>query len=114
MIQKRTLGEKIFDIFNIIFLALLVIITLYPCAYVLFASLSDPSEVAKAHGLLFYPKGFQMKSYVLAFQNPNIIPGYKNTLLYVLIGTLTNIILTLFAAYALSGKACTAEMFLCC
>ena len=35
-------GEKIFRVINNCFMVLLMLITLYPLLYVLFASLSDP------------------------------------------------------------------------
>ena len=61
MVIKRTTGQKIFDVGNHIFLLFMVVITLYPCIYVLAASFSDPNEVLRSGGLLFVPKGFQAK-----------------------------------------------------
>jgi len=36
--------------------------------------------------------------------NPNILVGYRNTLFYVTVGTLLNLVMTTFGAYALSRK----------
>jgi len=104
MLGKRSFGEKIFDGANIVFLILLVVATLYPCLYVLLASISDPAEVAAAQGLLFIPDKLQLGSYALAFSNPNIITGYVNTIIYVGLGTALNILMTLLGAYGLSRK----------
>lgn len=104
MVAKRSLGDIVFDTVNIVFLTLLVVATLYPCLYVLLASLSEPAEVARAQGLLFIPKKLQLGSYALAFDNPNIISGYINTIVYVGLGTALNLLMTLMGAYGLSRK----------
>lgn len=40
--NKLSLGERIFECFNILFMICLCLVTLYPFVYVLFASFSDP------------------------------------------------------------------------
>ena len=62
MVYDKTLGEKIFDVINYILLACLLLITLYPCWYVLVSSVSDPVKMA-AKGLVFLPDGFTLGSY---------------------------------------------------
>lgn len=101
---KKSTGELVFDIFNHIFLVLVAIICLYPMIYVLFASFSQPSLLAKHRGILFGPLGFTLKGYELVFDNPNIITGYINTIIYVVAGTALSLLLTTFGAYALSRK----------
>ncbi|MBW7452777.1 carbohydrate ABC transporter permease [Paenibacillus sepulcri] len=101
---KRSLGEKSFDVFNVILMLLLCFITLYPFLYVLFASFSDPSEVAQHRGLLFAPRGFNLSAYKAVFDNPMIAKGYQNTLFYVLAGTAINLFMTSLGAYALSRR----------
>ena len=63
MVIKDSLGERIFDVFNHIFLLLLVFVTLYPCWYVLVASVSDPVQIYASNGVLFLPKGFAIGTY---------------------------------------------------
>ena len=104
MVIKRTTGQKIFDVGNHIFVLFMVVITLYPCIYVLAASFSDPNEVLRSGGLLLWPKGFQAETYGLVMQNRMIFVGYKNTLFYVIVGTAINLILTILGAYAFSRK----------
>jgi putative aldouronate transport system permease protein len=82
----------------------LVAITLYPLLYVLFASLSNPTELAQSRGPLFGPAGFSIDAYKKVFQNPSISTGYRNTLFYVGVGTLINMVMTCLVAYALSRK----------
>ncbi|KRG14445.1 carbohydrate ABC transporter permease [Lederbergia galactosidilytica] len=101
---KASLGEKVFDFLNVLFMVSLIIATLYPFLYVLFSSLSDPGLLAKNRGILLLPLGFTVKAYELVFQNPMIIVGYLNTIFYVIVGTIINIFLTSIGAYALSRK----------
>jgi putative aldouronate transport system permease protein len=101
---RKGWGEHSFDLVNTIFMILLMLITLYPFLYIVFASFSNPAELLQHRGLLFNPIGFSLESYKLVLKNPLIAIGYGNTLFYVIVGTALNILLTSFAAYALSRK----------
>lgn len=104
MKYKRTIGENIFDIFNVCFMATLMFITVYPLLYVIFASFSEPSQLISHIGVLWGSEGFTLKGYEMVFKNTMIFTGYGNTIFYVLVGTALNLVLTSFAAYALSRK----------
>jgi putative aldouronate transport system permease protein len=101
---KKTTGEKIFDLCNVTFLAVLMMVTLYPFIYVVFASISDPAQIIKNTGILWRPVGFTLEAYKLVLTNPMIAIGYKNTLFIVLIGTVLNVLATAIFAYVLSRK----------
>lgn len=102
MIRKKSSGEILFDSANIGFMVILSISTLYPLLYILFASLSDPFIVSSTRGLLLYPQGITWDAYDLVFKNPNISVSYINTIIYVVVGTIINILMTALGAYALS------------
>lgn len=104
MSLKRTTGEKIFAIFNYIFLTCLIIVTLYPCLYVVFASFSNSTEFFGSSKVLLAPIGFTLESYKAVFDNSQIWTGYANTIFYTTVGTFLNVIFTVIAAYALSRK----------
>lgn len=104
MTVKRSFGERLFDIANVVFMIILSIVTLYPFLYVLFASLSDPTWLVKVRGIILYPQGVTFVAYKMVFQNPAIITGYVNTLFYVVVGTALNILMTSLGAYALSRQ----------
>lgn len=103
-LRKKSIGELIFDTFNHILLVIIAVICLYPMVYVLFASFSQPSLLAKHRGILLHPLGLTLKGYQLVLDNPNIASGYLNTLIYVVAGTGLSLLLTAFGAYALSRK----------
>lgn len=104
MMVKRSFGERLFDIANVVFMIILSIVTLYPFLYVLFASLSDPTWLVKVRGIILYPHGITFVAYKMVFQNPAILTGYANTLFYVVVGTSLNILMTSLGAYALSRQ----------
>jgi putative aldouronate transport system permease protein len=101
---RRSRGEYVFAVFNTLLMVLLVLLTLYPFMYVVFASLSAPSQIIRHRGLLMRPLGFTAVAYRTVFANPNVVNGYKNTLIYVFAGTAINLALTTFGAYGLSRK----------
>jgi putative aldouronate transport system permease protein len=101
---RISLGERFFDASNALLMLALTAVTLYPFLYVLFSSFSDPADLIQHRGLLLFPVGFSLESYKLVLENPMIVIGYFNTLIYVIAGTALNLILTSFAAYALSRK----------
>jgi putative aldouronate transport system permease protein len=101
---KKSPGEKIFSVVNSFVLFLLIFVCIYPMIHILAASLSDSAAIAAHRGLLFFPKGFSIYSYQLVLENPYVFTGYKNTIIYVVLGTLLNLILTTLAAYALSRQ----------
>jgi len=101
----RTRGEKIFAVFNYIFLFVLAFITLYPMWHILMASFSDPIYILAHRGFYFWPRGVpNIRGYILVFENPNILIGYQNTVFYVVIGTILSMFSTVLGAYVLSRK----------
>lgn len=101
---RRTKGEKIFSVINILIMLIVIFITIYPMLHVFFASISDPARFAKHRGVMLHPLGFSLKSYEFVFKTPSIKTGYANTLFLVVVGTAINIFLTVLCAYVLSRK----------
>ncbi len=101
---KKSLGSKIFDGFNYLFLFFMMVITLAPFLHVVFASISDPNRVLLFNGFILYPLGFSLESYKVVFLNPNLINSYKNTVIILAMGLSVNMIMTCLAAYPLSRK----------
>lgn len=99
--MKRTKGEKIFGIFNIIFMICFSIMCIYPFLYTLTMSLSTTEESVKA-GLHLFTLNPTLESYKLALQNENIGIAYVNTIFRTVVGTLAALLVSLMYAYALS------------
>jgi len=105
MKTRRSVPEKLFGLFNVLFLSLLIIVTLYPMLYIILGSVSEASHLVGHSGLLLWPKGFSLKAFALVFSNPNILSGYQVTLFIVIAGTAFNILMTSLGAYVLSRKS---------
>ena len=116
MHMKDSIGRKIFNVCNVCFMILLVIVTVYPVYYVIIGSFSDSNELMRNTGILWRPLGLNVAAYKAVFQNPNIIRGYRNTLIILALTVSVNMIVTSLTAYALSrkglmfGKAITMMM----
>lgn len=100
---KLTRGDLAFEIFNTIFMILVVIVIAWPLWFVIIASFSDPTYVTNGEVWL-WPKGFHLDAYRRVFTNSKLLTGYKNTIIYTFVATILNIIVTVCLAYPLSRK----------
>ncbi|MDR1540809.1 MAG: carbohydrate ABC transporter permease [Clostridiales bacterium] len=101
--MKLSAADLAFNAINVIIMAFVCIIIIYPLYYVLLASVTDPVIVNSGKPLLWierlYLNGFaETLSY-----NP-LWTAYGNTIIYTLSGTAVSLAATIPAAYALSRK----------
>lgn len=101
---KTSVGEEVFNVFNIVFMFLIMCVMLYPVLYIIFASFSNPNDLMMYDGPLYWSLGFNPSTYKAVFANPNILSGYRNTIIIVVFGTSLNIFMTVLGAYVLSRK----------
>ncbi len=99
----QSLGSKIFSIVNYTILALVGFIMFYPMFYVFIVSISSAQYINQGM-ISFLPKGINFEAYERVLQNKDIWIGYKNTILYTVLGTFINVVLTAMCAYPLSRK----------
>ena len=92
---------SLFDLVLYGLMCMLIVITLYPLYYVTINSLSDSRHVL-SQSVNLYPKGFTLASYKVVLVDPAMLRAYANTVLYTLVGTVLNIVLTAMCAYPLS------------
>lgn len=102
--KPKSVGDGSFDIVNYIILVAVLFLTAYPLYYVLIASISDPFKVYAGETML-HPVGFSWSGYERIFQDPMIVKGYLNSLVYTVIGTTISVLLTCVSGYALSKKS---------
>lgn len=98
---KPTRGDRVFLAIDTVFLLAALLLVLYPLYFVVIASFSDPTAVAGGE-TFFWVKGFQMRGYQLVLSDADVLVGYKNTVLYTVLGTLISLFMTLTAGYALT------------
>ncbi|KQT01069.1 carbohydrate ABC transporter permease [Cellulomonas sp. Leaf395] len=109
--RGRTLGDLLFSIGLGTFIVLVLFATLYPIYFVMIASVSDPTLVATGK-VWVIPQGLSTFGYEQILADPRIWTGYRNTLLYTVVGTTLNLVVTLPAAYALSRREFAPRKFL--
>lgn len=100
---RRTRADRAFDLMDYIFLTIAFLLVAYPLYFVVIASVSDPIAVYEGRVIL-YPIKPTLEGYRRILSYSTLFTGYKNTLLYTLVGTSINVVLTITAGYALSRK----------
>ncbi|GIP33994.1 carbohydrate ABC transporter permease [Paenibacillus sp. J2TS4] len=91
----------LFTVVNVMVLALVGFLSLYPFWYMIVVSLSSSEHVIRNEVFLF-PKGFTLDIYQYVLQDKRIWTGYKNTIIYTVLGTFLSLMLTAMGAYSLS------------
>lgn len=99
---KTSLSERIFDVFNVIFMLFMIIICIYPFIYVLFGSLSNAGELMKVKGVLLRPAGFSLDGYKEVLKNKDIYTGFGNSVYYIVVATTLSICVSSLLAFTLS------------
>jgi len=102
--RGKSLGDITFNTLNYTFLTALTLVSLYPLLHIFFASVSDPVALMGHKGALIKPLGFTWDGYKLVFKDSSLLVGYRNTILYVGLGTLINMIMTIMGAFVLSRR----------
>ncbi|MFC6335110.1 carbohydrate ABC transporter permease [Paenibacillus septentrionalis] len=102
--RQRSFGDITFNTLNYTFLSALTFVCMYPLIHILFASVSDPVALMAHKGALIKPLGFTLDGYKLVFKDSSLLIGYRNTIIYVGLGTLVNMIMTIMGAFVLSRR----------
>lgn len=108
---QKSKTDKIFDFFLYTISAILVIVMLYPMYFIVIASFSNPADVS-AGNIVLLPKGITFKGYKQLLEYSQLWVGYKNTILYAVVGTIISLVVNVPTAYALSRKdLCGRKVF---
>ena len=100
---RRLNSDTLFDFINYLVLGIVAFLVLYPLYFIVIASVSDPDAINTGKVLL-HPVGFTTTGYEKIFEDHSIWNAYKNTIIYTVVGTTINIVMTMLFAYPLSRK----------
>ena len=100
---RQTRADRAFDIMNYVILTICLLLVAYPLYFIVIASVSDPVDVYAGKVFLF-PHRASLDGYKRILEYRSFFTGYRNTVVYTVVGTLINVALTVPAAYALSRK----------
>ncbi|MGG1554058.1 carbohydrate ABC transporter permease [Paenibacillus ferrarius] len=100
---KRSRVDKLFDWMNIVFFCVLLFIVIYPIYFIIIASISNP-DLVNAGKIAFIPHDISWVGYKRILSDHEVWNGYKNSLIYTVLGTIFRVALTITGGYALSRK----------
>ncbi|MEU1850802.1 carbohydrate ABC transporter permease [Streptomyces sp. NPDC019990] len=96
-------SHRVFQRVNGLILTLVVLVTLYPFVNILARSFSGERQI-RAGEVTLLPKGFNLTTYEIVFQDSMFWRNYGNTVLYTVVATAVAMVLTTCYAYVLSKK----------
>ena len=99
----RSGSDRAFDIALAVICGLIFVSVLYPLYFVVLASFMDPIQVAGGKVWLWTNKP-TLQGCKKVFEYEKLWVGYRNTIVYALVGVAAHLFVTIPAAYALSRK----------
>jgi putative aldouronate transport system permease protein len=101
--KRQTMSDNLFDTINVFLSILILLIVVYPLYFIIIASFSDPSAVNSGK-VWIWPSNVNLEGYIRVLKDIRVWRGYRNTILYTILGTSFSLLFTLPAAYSLSRK----------
>ena len=108
-IKEGGVSRKVFVVFNYVFLFLMMIVTLYPLWLQLITSISHGLEVMKG-GVTLLPRKVTFETYKTIVRG-ELFMYMKNTVLYTVVGTTINLVMSCLCAYPLARKSFSGRKF---
>ncbi|MBR2797147.1 MAG: carbohydrate ABC transporter permease [Clostridia bacterium] len=99
--MQESRGDRIFHAIMIALTITTFIVIIYPLWFVVIASISN-SDLVNQGKVTILPVDIRFYGFQQIMKDSRIWLGYRNTLIYVVFGTILNMIITMPAAYALS------------
>ncbi|MDR1301685.1 MAG: carbohydrate ABC transporter permease [Treponema sp.] len=100
---RKSMPEKAFAVFNIIFMVVLCALTLYPFIYVMAYSLNEGADATQG-GIYFFPRKFTLFNYQYVLTNGTMQSAYVITIGRTLLGTTLGLFVTGVTAYGASFR----------
>ena len=101
--SRQSKSDIVFETVVVILLAILTFTIIYPLYFVVIASFSDAKAVIGGK-VIFLPTDVTLENYAECFKNGDLMLGYKNSFLLLIIGTAIYLFLTILCAYPLSRR----------
>ncbi|MFC7678790.1 carbohydrate ABC transporter permease [Paenibacillus sp. GCM10028914] len=102
--RNKTMGSRLFDWGNALFLILFCLITFYPLWHEISISFSSSAGVLKG-GLFLGPREFTFGAYESVFKSNFIWLAYRNSIIVAVAGTFLHVLLTAMTAYPLNRSS---------
>ena len=106
----RTPGEWVLDNVKVVFLAFVVVVTVYPFWNIFIISINDATDAIRG-GLYFLPRKLSLSSYAEILGRSTFLASIKVSVGRTLIGTPIAVLVTAMLAYPLSRKDLVGRKF---
>jgi putative aldouronate transport system permease protein len=100
-VRKTSVGDKIFDICNYIFMICLVIVTLYPFINMFALSFNDANDSIRGD-IYIWPREWTFRNYEYVFNESNVFYATFISAARTILGTIVSVFCTAMLAYAIS------------
>ena len=101
--RNDTIFSRIFDVFNVIFLAAVAAVTILPFIYVLACSFATEKEILEKPFFII-PSEFQFESYKYIFSSATLPRAFVNTVYITIVGTIIALFFYITLAYPLAKQ----------
>ncbi len=109
MIDDRKTSRRVFNVFNYLFLGVIMVITLYPLYYQFIVSISNGLDVMRGE-VTFLPQNITLDTY-RQFLKGDLFMYMKNSIFYTVLGTFINLVMSSLCAYPLTRKQFSGRKF---
>ncbi|KQX45229.1 MULTISPECIES: carbohydrate ABC transporter permease [unclassified Paenibacillus] len=100
---REASNDRWFNVINYTVLTLFLIIVMYPLVFIVSASFSSPDAVISGKVWL-WPVQPTLDGYEAVFKHKLIWSSFRNSVIYTVLGTVINVVLTIMAAYPLARR----------
>ncbi len=109
--MRMSLGDRIFDYLNILFMVLLMVVTLYPFVNTLAVSFNDPQDSIRG-GIYLLPRAWSWDNYEFVFNEATIFHATMISVLRTVLGTVVTVFSSAMVAYTISREDYVLRKFI--
>lgn len=102
-LKKRKISDVLFDVFNVTFMILLMVVTLYPFVNTIAISFNAGLDTVRG-GIYLWPRVFTIENYISVFSSGTLLPAFGVSVARTVLSVLFGLSLTTLLAYVLSRK----------
>jgi multiple sugar transport system permease protein/putative aldouronate transport system permease protein len=103
IIYKNTAGDRIFDVINIVFFTIFMILCVFPFYYLFINTISN-NDLVNRGMVTFFPRGIHLNNYLALLNVTGLGQSFTVTIMRTLIGTALMVAISGFAGYIVTKQ----------
>lgn len=108
--RNTHIGDRLFDICNIIFMFCLVVVTLYPFVNTLAVALNDANDAVRG-GIYLIPRMWTLDNFKYVFSEAAIVHAFFISVMRTVLGTVVTVFCSAMVAYTMSRQEYVLRKF---